>query len=491
MIAPGSLRVAAARVALGLALLLGGCAATDLVPVPGTTIRVAPPTGGGAGNKTLSLHIFHTEDECAATVAPEDVKYCLPYVDRASGQVRIAFQMRVDSEEWRVPLTEENIEIFHKNQRVLREGRKDFRIIPHDPKRAEQLFILLIDSSGSMGIVDDPATGRTRMDKLKAALLRKDVVEAFFPGDVQTAVVPLIFKGSGPPEPLGGKWIVDNKRDYRQLVTDQLQVGAGFTYLYNAVDWASSTLLEVPEIKQAVDIRKQAPTIIALTDGFNNELPADTCSANAPRLEKLLGRLDGIRRGESVDVRKRPTVYTVGLGRSAWRGFDVPDGVKVSARDICKGYADQLINGGVETRGVDNAALSWIARVGGGSTFISRTTEGLADAFKAAAAVRFRWFEARYQVDPFYLRRSFETKLRLTTLLRSEASIWIHPSGWIDAPPGIPDKDGWTEAAPFRETTTLALPILGLLAALGYVPAALFNVRRALFSRVRRKSTRK
>ena len=90
MIAPGSLRVAAARVALGLALLLGGCAATDLVPVPGTTIRVAPPTGGGAGNKTLSLHIFHTEDECAATVAPEDVKYCLPYVDRASGQVRIA-----------------------------------------------------------------------------------------------------------------------------------------------------------------------------------------------------------------------------------------------------------------------------------------------------------------------------------------------------------------------------------------------------------------
>ena len=50
-----------------------------------------------------------------------------------------------------------------------------------------------------------------------------------------------------------------------------------------------------------------------------------------------------------------------------------------------------------------------------------------------------------------------------------------------------PDKDGWTTAAPFRATTTLVLPILGLVAAMTYIPAALFNVRRALFSRVARK----
>lgn len=472
--------------ALLVVLTLLGCGQTELVPVPGTTARVAPPTGGGTGNKTLSLHIFHTEDECAAAVAPEDVPLCLPYVDRASGQVRVAFQMRVDSEEWRVPLTTENVEVFHKNQKPSN-GDHDFRVIPHDPKRAEQLFILLIDSSGSMGIVDDPNTGRTRMDKLKAALLRTDVVDAFFPGDVQTAVVPLIFKGSGTPEPLGGKWIVENKKEYRQLIRDQLQVGAGFTYLYNAIDWSTSTLLDNPEIKQAIQVRKQAPTVIALTDGFNNELPTDTCKDNAPRLEKMLGRLDAVRRGETLDVRFRPTVYTVGLGNSAWRAFTVPDGTNVSPRDICRRYSDQVINGGVETRGVDNAALMWIARVGGGSSFISRTTEGLADAFKAAAAVRYRWFEARYRVDPFYLRRSFETKLRLTSLLRSEASIWFHPSGWYDAPPGTPGPDGWTSATPFRATTTLALPILGLLAALGYVPAAMFNVRRALFSRVARK----
>lgn len=473
--------------ALALALLtLLGCGHTDLVPIPGTTVRVAPPTSTGQGKQALELHIFHTEEECYAAVKPEDVPLCLPFVDRASGQVRIAFQMRVDGEEWRVPLSDENIEIFHKNQRVLREGRKDFQIVPHEPARAEQLFILLIDSSGSMAI-DDEGNGRTRMDKLRAALVRNDVLDAFFPGDVKTAVVPLIFKGSGAPEPLGGKWIVDNKKEFRQLINTQLQVGAGYTYFYNAVDWATSTLLENPEIKQAVQVGKQAPTVIALTDGFNNELPTDVCADNAPRLEKMLKRLDGVRRGETANVRNVPTVYTVGLGRSAWRGFEVPDNISVSPRDICKGLAQQVINGGVETKGVDNAALSWIARVGGGGTFISRTTEGLADAFKAAAAVRYRWFEARYKVDPFYLRRSFETKLRLSTLLRSEASVWIHPSGWFDAPPGIAAPDGWTTAAPFRETTTLLLPLLGLLAALGYVPAAWFNVRRALFSRVARK----
>lgn len=471
---------------LPLLLTLLACGQTDLVPVPGTTVRVAPPKSSGQGKQALELHIFHTEEECYAAVKPEDVPFCLPFVDRAAGQVRVAYQMRVDGDVWSIPFTDDTLEIYHKNQRVTRDGLKDYKIIPHDPARAEQLFILLIDSSGSMAI-DDEGNGRTRMEKLRMALLRSDVVDAFFPGDVKTAVVPLIFKGSGAPEPLGGQWIVDNKKDFRQLIKNELQVGSGYTYFYNAVDWASSTLLERPEIKDAIKLGKQAPTIIALTDGFNNELPTDVCGDNAPRLEKMLKRLEAVRRGETADVRYVPTVYTVGLGRSAWRGFEVPDNLNVSPKTICKGLGDQLINGGVETKGVDNAALSWIARVGGGGTFISRTTEGLADAFKAAAAVRYAWFEARYKVDPFHLRRSFETKLRLASLLRSEGTVWIHPSGWFDAPPGVPNADGWTRAAPFRETTTLLLPLLGLLAALGYVPAAWFNVRRALFSRVARR----
>ncbi|MDP2312164.1 MAG: vWA domain-containing protein [Pseudomonadota bacterium] len=467
-------------------LALFGCGQTDLVPVPGTTVRVAPPKATGQGKAALELHIFHTEEECNAAVKPEDVKDCLPYVDRASGQVRVAFQTRVDGDEWSIPDPGDNIEIFHKNQRVMREGRKDFLVVPHDPKRSEQIFVLMIDATYSMGL-DDEGNGVTRLEKVKRALLRADVVDAFFPGDVQTSVVPLIFRGGRLPEPLLGKWIVDNKKDYRQIIKDGLNETGGFTPLYEAIEFSATTALEVDEVKKKIKVGKQAPTVIVLTDGFNNPLPADTCADNAPRLEKLLKSLDGIRRGENSDVRDVPTVYTVGLGRSAWRGFEVPDTLSVSARDICKGFAQQLINGGVEMKGVDNAALSWIARVGGGASFISRTTDGLAEAFKAAAAVRYRWFEARYKVDPFYLRRSFETKLRLSTMLRSEGTVWIHPSGWLDAPPGIPGPDGWARAAPFRETTTVLLPLLGLIAALGYVPAAWFNVRRALFSRVARR----
>lgn len=468
-----------------LALLLACAGAEEAVHVPGSTVRVDPPRSDTEGKDELRLHIFHDADECAGGVGPENVPRCIPSVDRASGQVRVAFQVRVDGTPWPIPLSEESLEIFHKNQRVTKEGLKNWELLPHDPQRANQLFVLLIDASGSMGI-DDEGAGRTRMDVLKAALLRRDVVKSFFPDEVKTAVVPLVFRG-GVPEPLGGQWVVNDEASYRQLIRDQLQVGSGYTYLYNAIDYATSTLLDNPVIKQAVQNGSMQPTVVALTDGFNNESPEDTCGDNAKRLEKLLTRLEGVRRGETVDVRFRPTVFTVGLGRKAWRGFEVPDGTGVSPRVLCRGQAGQRIDGGVETRGVDNAALAWIARNGGGSSFVSRTTAGLADAFKQAAAMRYRWFEARYQVDPFFLRRTFETKLRLVTLFRSEASIRFHPSGWLDAPPGVRDEKGWAQPVSWWTTTTVALPLIGALLALGYLPAAFVNVKRALRGRLTRK----
>jgi hypothetical protein len=470
-------------------LALVGCGESgDFVPIPGTTARIGTPTTAAQGNNTLQLYIFRDESDCAPVVKENDLEACLPFIDRATGQVRLSFQMRVAGSEWKVPLSKDNIQVFHKNQQVIEEGRKRFDLVPHDPSRGEQLFILLIDGSGSMAI-SDANNGRTRMDKLKDALLRKDVVDSFFPGDVKTAVAPFVFRG-GMPEQLGPNPIIWDKKEYREVIRDRLQVGSGFTFFYRAVDWATTTLLQQEYMKQAVQVGSMSPTIISLTDGFNNEAPADTCADNAPRLQTLLASLDKIRRGEG-DVRYLPTVYTVGLGRSAWRQFEVPDDTRVSPSQLCKGYTQEIVNGGVERRGVDNAALSWIARIGGGSSFISRTTNGLADAFKAAAAVRYRWFEARYQVDPFYLRRSFVSKLRLTTLMSSEASIEIKPSGWIDGPPGTLDADGWAHRSTYRQTLTLLLPLLGLFAASGYFPAAWFNVRRALFSRVARKKKKR
>ena len=63
----------------------------------------------------------------------------------------------------------------------------------------------------------------------------------------------------------------------------------------------------------------------------------------------------------------------------------------------------------------------------------------------------------------------------------------IYPSGWLDAPPGRLDKDGWAHPSPFRLSFGLVLPLLGALATISYLPAARFNVARALFSRVARK----
>ena len=469
------------------ALVLTGCAPSNLVALPSTSTRVAAPQSANEGQQELVMHIFADREECMGTVDAKDVDFCTPFVDRATGQVRVAFQMRVDGEKWAIPQLEDGIEIFHKKHEVKAGGMKDFEVFPHDPQRSPQLFVLLIDGSGSMAIVDD-ASGKTRMEKLKSALLDRDVVDAFFPSETSTAVVPLVFAGAGQPAPLGGKWVVPNKKEYRQLIRDQLQVGAGYTYLYNAVDYATSTLLEQPEIRAAIDNKKMQPTLIALTDGFNNERPDDSCGSNAPRLEKLLKKLDAVRRGETVNITSRPVVYTVGLGVKAWRNLQIPDGTDVRPRDLCRATADQMINGGVENRGVDNAALGWIARTGGGSSFVKRDAEGLAAAFKAAAAARYGWFEVRYKVDPYYLRRTFETKVRLTSLFRTEATIQFYPSGWFDAPPGEAAADGWTRPPSFLKSLALVMPALALFATLGYLPSAWFNIKRALFSRrVRRK----
>ena len=183
-------------------LALVGCGESgDFVPIPGTTARIGTPTTAAQGNNTLQLYIFRDESDCAPVVKENDLEACLPFIDRATGQVRLSFQMRVAGSEWKVPLSKDNIQVFHKNQQVIEEGRKRFDLVPHDPSRGEQLFILLIDGSGSMAI-SDANNGRTRMDKLKDALLRKDVVDSFFPGDVKTAVAPFVFRG-GMPEQLG------------------------------------------------------------------------------------------------------------------------------------------------------------------------------------------------------------------------------------------------------------------------------------------------
>ncbi len=470
------------RFVLALASLLAGCSDDARTHVRGSTVRMGLSKADGADTKQ-TLQIYDSDDECGSDgIRDPDRHLCYPFIDRASGTVRLAIQLAVDGQITPMALNEDSVSVYHQGKDVAVPGETRVKLIPHDEAQTNNLFVLLIDGSGSMAVVDGD-DGLSRMEKLRKALLRRDVVESFFPAGTASAVSPLVFRG-GLPEPLGGKWVVNDAKEYRQLVKDQLQVGSGFTYLYQAVRFAATTLAENPEVRQAVENGRKAPTIIALTDGFNNERPQDLCGDNVARLQELLTTLRDVRMGRGGVRGFQPDLFTVGLGRKAWRRFKVPEGIEVKPRLLCERWADQVINGNVENMGVDNAALEWMAKVGGGKGYVRRDADGLAEAFIAAAQKRYAWYELRYRVDPFHLRRSFTVTVRINAPYQVESTVAVYPSAWIDGPPGVPGDDGWVKPGPFRGTIAAVMPIFAALVALAYLPAAMFNVRRALFGLV-------
>ena len=68
----------------------------------------------------------------------------------------------------------------------------DVRVVGHDPVRIKQLFVLLIDGSGSMNNID-VALAKLRMQKVRDALLMRSVQDAFFPDGVTNHVVVFTF----------------------------------------------------------------------------------------------------------------------------------------------------------------------------------------------------------------------------------------------------------------------------------------------------------
>lgn len=478
------------RWVLTLFLLLVGCS-DNLEHIPGSTLRFEEATA--VEGTELELKLFTDAGSCrGGEVSEELLSNCVPYVDRASGQVRLGFQFRYDNTIFHLPLTEENIEVYFNNRRVIPD-QPPFKVavIPHDPIRVRQVFILVIDGSGSMNEVDN--NGVPRIEKVRRALLRPDVVESFFPGNgVKTAVILTTFT-AGQPVPIGTPdfQVIENAGKYKKLIKESLVPGRGYTHLYEAVGFASNDLLKMEKINNWILENEASPTIIALTDGFNNEQASDTCGSNAERLSRMLRRLKDARTGEGVNKRSRPTVYAVGLGqpirrKSAIREKLSQSKVEVSPAELCGRFAGQRIDGDLETYGIDNASLEWMAFHGGGFAYVRQDSDGLAEAFKAAAAERFTWFELRYSVDPFYLRRVFETKVRLTSFATAEGAVKLHPSAWFDPPTGRMDADGWVRPVPYRSTFAVLMPIFSGLVVLTFIGAAIFNTRRALFGRTRR-----
>ena len=86
------------RLWLAMVAMLAGCAG-ELTPISNTTTRVARPEV--VDGTELELRIFTDERECRAKVQTDELHLCMPYVDRANGEVRLGFQLRLDGDDER------------------------------------------------------------------------------------------------------------------------------------------------------------------------------------------------------------------------------------------------------------------------------------------------------------------------------------------------------------------------------------------------------
>ena len=132
-----------------------------------------------------------------------------------------------------------------------------------------------------------------------------------------------------------------------------------------ALSFAALDLLKREVVRDWMEENEAQPTIIALTDGFNNEKADDVCSDNANRLQRLVQTIRRVRNDPEVDIRYRPLIYTVGLGTPILPRFRLPreNRAEVSSGRLCSRNREVLIDGNLENRGIDNASLSWIADV--------------------------------------------------------------------------------------------------------------------------------
>ncbi len=449
--------------------------------IPSTTVRLGP-VRSEAGE--LELAILTDAKTCGgARVAPEEIADCLPFVNRATGEVRVAFQPRVEGDIFRLPLERQHLQVAHNKNTISygRQGGPEVELIGHDPKRSNQLLIILVDGSGSMEKRDED--GVTRIDKVRQALYTSAVVGSFFDTSVSNGVVLMTFTDKGP-KPVGGELeVISDRTTYRDRIREDLRAGGGYTHLYDSVRYAITDLMKEPLIQEwTVDAQ---PTIIVLTDGFNNEASTDSCGDNAKRLESLLKDIDGVRSSREYGVASRPSVYTVGLGRPFSRSpSPALEETTVAPAQLCGNFSTRPIDNDLENFGIDAASLEWIAAIGGGSAYISQDIEGLAKAFSDAAAERFSWFELRYYVGSFNLRRAFDTTIRLNAFGDAQSTVRLEPSAWLDAPPGIRrGEERWARPAPYRRTAALVMPVLGAMVLMAFSSAAWLNARRAVSAR--------
>ncbi|MEC8276104.1 MAG: vWA domain-containing protein [Myxococcota bacterium] len=474
---------------LWLALNFFSCSEESLNKIDGTTLRIGTPKS--SDDSDIVLKLLTKENECEQTLrnTVSLIPKCLPWVNRGAGEVRLSFTFMSGYDPFRLPVERKHLSVSHNGRLVKEDDKNDVfvELIPHDPVHVKQLFILMIDTSGSMSIQDSYAD-KNRMEIVKTALTQNNVKAAFFPEDVKTAVLLYEFT-DGVPRPVGGQLqFLEDRETYSSLISS-IQPRGGYTHLYNSIKFAAVDLLKREEVREWMEVNEAQPTIIALTDGFNNEKSDDVCSDNSSRLQNLVETIRRVRGDPEVDIRYRPLIYTVGLGTPILPRFKLPreNRAEVSGGRLCNRNREVRIDGNLENKGIDNASLAWIADVGEGSSFVKRSARGLGEAFTLAAAKRYLWYELRYKIHPSNLDRQFVTRLRLNTFADASAEVTLYPNAWMDLPPGKGMKDSnWSEKQSIFHSLSVLIPILSLLIFFPMLSPMLINVRRILSGRRRR-----
>jgi hypothetical protein len=457
-------------------------------PIQGSTYRISAETKNSRSD--IELDILATDKDCAYTGVGDAsaIALCRPKVDRGRAETHLSFALLDQTFQKVQPesLERQHVEVIHAGTVV-----KDFELFPYQPTDAKQLFIIVIDQSGSMDEVDDD--GVKRIKKVKSALRNPQVQEAFFPaGEATTAVVLAEF--TDRIRPLGGGdgddyRILKGRRDYLEELEQHLErARGGYTHLYGAARESTNKLLKTKAIRTWLGTQKAKPTIILLTDGFNNEDSRDTCETNVERLQKTLQAVERNLQNNPLN----PVLHTVGLG-APYRPGEMPeprnkdDVPPVRTKGLCDSFGDRRIDGDLETQGIDHVSLAWLAQAGDGKSYVRRKARTLAKVFADTAAKRYRWFQVRYRAPhPIWHRQAFDVSLRLQRGYQAQSTVTILPNPWLDAPSATaPGEERWMRLTPLRHAFSVLLPLLGGFIFFSFLGAAFFNASRALFRRVR------
>ncbi len=467
----------------------------EMYAVEGSTWLAEAPVPVEKGSVTVD--IFPDRAACKAASNEVDqvaVDGCIPQVSRSvcktndgetdchRGEVEFSFRL-MDRElggATYLSLDQSQISLAHAGQEVAPDR---WELEQHGAERGSQLFIVLIDGSSSIY-----ETGG--IEKVRKALNNQKVMDAFLPKkrDGRAAGVMLLrfsedVKTLDGQDPLKAGSIIERQDTYKAMVRDNLiSNDQGYSHVYGAINYTVSKLISNGAVKEWIELNRAEPTIVLLTDGFNNEAANDTCATNVERLTSTLQTIQRVRAGAAKKFR----IYTIGLGRAMQPQFKLPPGGAVSEVELCRSYAKDTIDGDLERRGIDNPSLMWLSEWGGGESFVKNNHKGLSDVFLKAASQNYKWYTVRYEIDSYYMRRSFDSKVRLLAYAQGESSIRFLPSPWLDAPPSeIPPGERWTAPVPFSKSISLTLIVLGLLSLMALFGPAMFNIRRALFRRPR------